>query len=164
MEDIRKTYLHALEALLVLHRELIDVLEREADAMVKHDVPEIEKAVREEAPLVENIRAAEQKRQKTLLRMSQEFGRDLRRATLVDVAEVCGGEYGTRMLRLRSELREVAEEIARKNRLKMLLCEQSLTHVKMMLKFLSGSAETGLYTPCGKLEEKTQQVILDQQA
>jgi len=162
MEDIRKTYLHVLETLLAFHRDLLSVLEREADAMVKHDVAAIEKTAREEGPLVESIRAAEQKRQKTLLRMSQEFGRDLKRANLAEIANACGGDYSARMLGLRAELREVAEEMARKNRLKTLLCEQSLSHVKTMLRFLTGSAESGLYTPYGTLEEKARKVILDQ--
>ena len=45
----------------------------------------------------------------------------------------------------------------------MLLCEQSLAHVKVMLRFLTGGAETGLYTSGGMKEEKSQQVILDQE-
>jgi len=146
-----------------LHRELLAVLEREAEAMVKHDIPAIEKAGREEGALIENIRAAEQKRQKTLFRLSQDAGRDLRRAALLDIAQAAGGEYRAPLLRLRGELRAVAEELTKKNTLKMLLCEQSLSHVRTMLRLLTGSAETGLYTSVGLIEERTHQVILDQQ-
>jgi len=164
MEDIRKTYVRVLETVLGLHRDLLAVLEREADAMVGHDIPAIEKAAREEGALAESIRAAEQKRQKTLLRMSQEMRKDLRWATLAEIAEVAGGERREPLLRLRAEMRSVAEEMTRKNRLKMLLCEQSLSRVKGMLRFLAGGGETGLYTSGGVIEERAQQVIVDQQA
>ena len=162
MEDARKTYIRVLESLLALHHDLIAVLEREADAMVRHDVGEIEKAVLEEEALVEGIRASEQKRQKVLARMGRNLNTDLTWATLRDIAEISGGEYKGIMLRLRSELQKVAEELAKKNKLKMLLCEQSLAHVRMMLRFLTGNVETGLYTSGGVIEEKSQQVILDQ--
>ncbi len=152
-----------LESLLALHRDLVAVLEREADAVIGHNVQAIEKAALEEETLVEGIKAAEQKRRKVLIRMGGEMGRDLGRATLRDIAEMSGGEYRKIMLRLRSELRKVAEELARKNKLKMLLCEQSLAHVKTMLRFLTGGSETGLYTSGGVKEEKSQQVILDQE-
>lgn len=162
MEDSRKRYIRVLESLLAMHRDLLAVLERESEAMVRHDMQTIEKAVLEESALVEGIRASEQKRLKLLALMSAELGMDLSRANLRDIAEMSGGEYRAAMLRLRAELQKVAEEIARKNKVKTLLCEQSLAHVKLMLRFLTGKAETGLYTSDGVIEERTQQMILDQ--
>lgn len=162
MEDTRRTYIRTLETVLALHRELLAALERESEAMVKHDLATIEKTVRQEEALAENMRLAEEKRVKALARLGRELNMELGRANLAEVADACGGAWREPLMRLRAELRATSEEVARKNRLKALLCEQSLAHVKGMLKMLTGAGGTGLYNAGGCVETGTRQVILDQ--
>ncbi len=162
MEDPRQTLGEALRDLVRLYGDLATVIDDEAQAMVKRDMQQISNLTKAEERIHESIRIAETRRERYMTEVGKKLGIDTADMDLREVAEIAGGRFSGEYLRLRARLQEIAQRVAKKNKLKTLLCRESLEHVQKVVSLLIGnSADTGTYTPTGTRGGGGGQLLID---
>ena len=164
MEDPRKSFAGALRDLVGLYNDLVALLDQESDATVKRDVVALGKLARGEETLLENIRNAESRRARYLTMLGNSIGLQTKGMSLKEVAELAGEQFRGTFLKLRAELQDVAQRLASKTKLKMLLCKNSLDHIHAVICLLGGGYDTGTYTPEGMRRSEAGQLMIDQKA
>ncbi len=164
MEDPRTTFAETLRAIARLYGDLIALLEQESDAMVRRDAPAIERLAHSEQRLLEDIRIAERKRLHHLALVGRSIGVNTDGMPLGETAELVGGRFRGEYLKLRKELYDISQKLARQNRLKMLLCRSSLDHIHTVIRLLGGGDEIGTYTPDGMEQSKAGRMLINRQA
>ncbi len=164
MEDPRITFGETLRTIARLYRDLIALLEQESDAMVRRDTPAIERLARSEQHLLEDIKIAESKRLHHLALVGRSMGVNTEGMALSEMAELVGGRFRGEYLTLRKDLHDISQKLARKNKLKMLLCRSSLDHIHSVVRLLGGGDEIGTYTPAGMEQSDAGRILIDRQA
>ncbi len=146
-----------------LHRQLLSLMERKKRAMVGDRLDELEEILGEERDAVGTIGESERERIALMDAIGSLLGfAPPRRLRLLDLISRVGEEHREVLLDLRDELRDIADDMDRINRLNRTLVLHSLEHVHLFLALLRGkdpAAKT--YSKEGGAEEPSGSILLD---
>lgn len=134
--------LHVLSLHVQHHRSLVEILERKKRALVEIDSAGLEKILDLEREAIGSIGAVEEERIDLTRNISRQLGQEspMRLAELVLHA---GDDCRETLLDLRDELRRVACELDRLNRVNRTLSVHSLEHVNLFIAMLGGKDPDG---------------------
>ncbi len=111
--------------------ELIELLKREKDVIVRLNANELEQLLREKEMLTFKIKRCDEQRDSLLAEMG------LEKKTLKEVALSAEGEYRNKMLALAEEFAVVIQTIRDLNKINSMLIAKSLHYIKTSYNFLT---------------------------
>lgn len=130
------------------HRRLLAQVERHAEAMKKIDLPVMEDSGRQQEACRMRINALEQRRRFLV----QQISRAANQPGELTLSLLAGmfPPKSAALLKLRSELKQVAEQIANRTRISGKIAAAVLGHVNTAVRIVAGAVErAGLYTKKG---------------
>ena len=137
-----------LNQLICEHRRLLMQLERHAEAMKKIDLPGMEDSGRQQESCRLRINAMEQRRRFLVQQISRAANQP-GELTLPLLAGMFPSKAAS-LMNLRSELKDVAEQIARRARISGKVAAAVLGHLNTAVRLVAGAVErAGLYTKRG---------------
>ena len=135
-----------LEAILLrqteLHREMLRIADDKRDAIIKGDLEKLEKTVFEEKKLVAGIEDEERKRLAVMPLLKSGLGLADSTEKLSEVVSCLPEPDRSRLLKVRTDLKEVLETCQLKVRHNAELLKASLEHIEAFLRSLSAAAST----------------------
>lgn len=137
-----------LTQMVAEHRRLLAQVERHAEAMKKIDLPTMEDAGRQQEACRLRISSLEQRRRYLMQQISRAVNQP-GALTLSLLAPMFPAKSAS-LTKLRNELRDVAEQIARRTRISGKVAAAVLGHLNTAVRLVSGVVErAGLYTKRG---------------
>lgn len=130
-----------LEAILlrqtVAHHQMLKIAEEKQQAIIKGDLPLLEKTVSEEKKLVAQIEEEEKRRLAVMPLVITGLGADPKLEKLMDVIALMPEPERTQMTKVREDLRVVLEACQLKTRHNAELLKTSLEHVESFLRTIT---------------------------
>lgn len=124
-----------LQKLIGLHRQLMDVVRLEKEAITNADVAGVQEAMVAKEALIEAIKAQESLRMQQVAELALGIKKPARELTLPNLAILVQAEDPKRAEQLRSAynaLKILVDRVAEQNRYNLDLIQQSLTHIQQM--------------------------------
>lgn len=145
---------HSLQKLVGLHRQLLDVVRAEKDALVEANLRAIQEATGAKQVLIENIKVEETARQGHVLELAMLLKRPISSLTLLEIAVAVQGEDPKAAEQLRSTFNALSiliKRVSEANQSNSELVKRSLTHIREMKKNVLGDAteKSNTYTQQG---------------
>lgn len=144
-----------LQKLLGLHRQLLDSVRLEKEALVNADLKGLQEATYSKEALIEGIRQVEARRSDLLVRLALEWKRPVKELSLSQMAIIIQG----RDLKLAEQFRSVQNALAilidrirEQNQYNQQLVNKSLEHVNQMKRNVLGESvpRSSTYNPRGE--------------
>ena len=162
MEQKLDRLIMVLEAHTELHRRLLQIMDHKKALMVDIRIQDLEEVVREEQAAIEIIAESERER----IALTEEIGAALgltgKRTRLLDLVNRVEDPHRDLLLDLRDDLRTIADDMDRLNRLNRTLALHSLEHVHLFLSMLKGSdPQAKTYNQGGEEGGKPESILLD---
>lgn len=123
-----------------LQEGLHDLGTRKRDALVRLDVPAVEKTTREEQSVLVAVGETTARRLKLCQEMARKFGLSDAHATVRDLASRLPSAERARVFASSQELKRVLTRVGRVNRSNRLLTEQALRSVQDFFQIVTGAA------------------------
>lgn len=137
-----------LGQLVAEHRRLLAQVERHAEAMKKIDLPAMEDSGRQQEACRLRINAMEQRRRLLVQQISRAANQP-GELTLPLLAGMFPAKAGS-LMKLRAELKALAEQIAHRTRVSGKVAAAVLGHLNTAVRLVAGAVErAGLYTKKG---------------
>lgn len=133
----------SLQALIGLHRQLLEVVRKEREALVQADLAGIQEATFTKEALVEQIRAEDSRRARALAEISLALRMPVRELSLGNLVITVQGSHSAQAEQLRSSfnaLQVLTRRIAEQNQYNRELIERSLEHVHNMKQNVLGES------------------------
>jgi len=145
----------ALQRLVGLHRQLLDTVRMEREALVQADAPRIQEATCAKQALIEAIRQAESERLKRTGELALLWKKPLRELTITNIVLAIQGvdpKSAEQFRSIQNTLVIMVQRISDQNRDNQTFVERSLEHVKNMKKNVLGESapKTNTYTQQGQ--------------
>ncbi len=148
-----------------LHEGLREAIQRKLGAMRSADTDAIHAAAQRERELADRIRKEEGLRQVLMERIGQSMGIgavECRKMTVGSLAERVDEPAKSRLLVLGNELREVASEVARLNRVAGLVSSEMVRHFRNIYStFNRGGVDRAVYGNTGRPKESAMPAMID---
>ena len=148
-----------------LHEGLREAIQRKLGAMRSADTDQIHATAARERELADRIRKEEGLRRVLMERIGQALGIgavECRKMTVGSLAERVDEPAKTRLLVLGNELREVASEVARLNRIAALVSSEMVRHFRNIYStFNRGGVDRAVYGNTGRPKEPTTPAMID---
>jgi hypothetical protein len=142
--------IHAsLQKLVGYHRQLLDIVRIEKDALLEANLRGIQEATCAKQALIESIKLEEIRRQQQVAELAMLLKRPMSELTLLEIAIAVQGEAPRGADQLRSAfnaLTILVKRVADANRENAALVERSLNHIREMKKNVLGDAKTSSNT------------------
>jgi flagellar biosynthesis/type III secretory pathway chaperone len=145
---------NSLQKLVGMHRQLLDVVRAEKDALIEANLRGVQEATSAKQALIENIKNEETARQTHVLELAMILKRPISSLTLLEIAVAVQGEDPKSAEQLRSTFNALTILIKRvtdANQSNSELVNRSLFHIREMKKNVLGDAteKSNTYTQQG---------------
>lgn len=143
MEKPLKDIYEALQKLLGLHRQLLDTVRMEREALVNADLKGIEDATRAKQALIEAIRIAESERLKRLGSLALAWKKPVTQLSLLNIAiaiQVAEPKGAEQLRSVHGALQLLIQRIGEQNLENQALIERSLVHIHEMKRNVLGES------------------------
>jgi flagellar biosynthesis/type III secretory pathway chaperone len=151
-----------LETHAELHRRLLKIMEEKKTLLVQIQIEELEDVVAAEQAAIEVIAETERERIALTEEVGSALGLPPRRTRLLDLINRVEDPHRELLLEVRDDLRNIADEMDRLNRLNRTLVLHSLEHVHLFLSMLKGSdPHAKTYNQGGEEGGKPESILLD---
>lgn len=142
--------IHAsLQKLVGLHRQLLDVVRVEKEALIEANLRAIQEATCSKQALIESIKQEEVRRQQNVAELAILLKRPMSELTLLEIAIAVQGEEPRGADQLRSAFNALSiliKRVSEANRENATLVERSLEHIREMKKNVLGDAHSSSNT------------------
>ena len=160
MEQPVKEIYQTLQNLVGLHRQLLETVRVEKEAIAAADLKTLQEATYTKAALIESVRQCEAERIKLTIKLAAIWKVPVQELTLPQIIlRVQGTDLKSADLfrSVHTALNTLIQRVAEQNRYNQNLVEKSLSHIREMKSNVLGeaSAKSETYTPYGK-KNKTQ--------
>ncbi len=165
MEAMIVELIEVIQKEVCAFQRLVELLEVEQQALVRHEVAAIETVLAEKHETVVEAAVLEEERIRIVERLSDALQEDPASLTLKRLIERVGGPQSERLGEMRETLIALQEKIQMVNRHNTLLIKQSMKYVDKSLRILTGGEGSGgVYVQSGKIENgpSPDQGVVDQ--
>lgn len=142
-----------LEAETALYRRLIEIMDRERDALLRSRRTEIEACAGGKRDLMDRLQALERQRAEAVKRLAQHIGRSDAEVTLSFLARTAPEPQAGALRRCRSELLSLMVRVKEENQRSALLCRHAGELLRAAYGALKGLAANGfVYHRGGRMQ------------
>jgi hypothetical protein len=150
MDHRYEALIRMLEDEKTLGKELLELLKKKKDAVVRLDRQEADLLLPREEFLVGQIRRAMDGRKKAVVELARQLRVPPEGLRLLDVAVKAPNPFREKMLALREDILAVSREIDRYNAATSKLLERFMGHVRTIMGIIANSRSAGVYGPMRK--------------
>lgn len=148
-----------------LHENLLSVSRRKLEAMRQADAQSLDRASRDERTLADRIRDREGLRVALMTRVGEQMGveeKQARKMSLGELARRVAEPVRTQLTILGNELRKIAADVARINRICALVSQEMLRHFRNVYEAMTQHGETrDLYGKTGRPQYGAPAALID---
>ncbi len=148
-EKIKKELIVVLENELLLHKQMLSLLEEEKDNISK-DPGTLNKTIKKKEALIEDIRRREDLRQQLVMNIAGILNMNAKDVTLSMLAKIWSEP---RFIQLRKELKVVLEMIKSKQQINSALIQHGLGFINNYVNALASNPDDAVYDTKGHLKE-----------
>ena len=148
-----------------LHEGLLSAARRKSEAMRRADTQAMEQAGREERALADRIKDQEGLRKVLMERIGERMGfsaPQARKMSISELARSVAEPIRTQLTVLGAELRKLASEIARLNRIAALVSQEMVRHFRAVYEAMTQQSQTGeFYGRTGRPQSGVSAAVID---
>ncbi len=148
-EKLKKELIEALERELVLHKQVLSLLDEEKDNIVKGPVG-LNETVKKKDAIIENIHKAEEIRQRLVVKIAGVLSVSVKDVTLAFLAKAWSEP---KLMTLRKELKVVLEEIKNKQKINNALVQHGLAFIDTYVNLLANNPKDAVYDTKGNIKD-----------
>lgn len=140
---------------IVVYKELLEVIDKKTDILVKGDIKELDELTTKEHDIINRLGKFENLREKVIFNIQHRMGikNDL---DVTKLLEMLGEEEGKELSSLRDELLDVLSQIKDKNQLNSSLIQDSLEYINLNINLMTQNNTELTY---GNNKKKTQTTV-----